>query len=149
MFRTVLTAVALAACAGAAPAQPSTAPMPTYVDPLDARAVVPAARATAPLESYRRHTSVEVQPGSWRAANDNVNRIGGWRTYAREAQASGPATGAPAANTAGPAAATAGPTQQPTPAASLPRAPAATPPATSPATPPATGPAPSAPAHRH
>ena len=39
--------------------------------------------------------------GSWREANDNVGRIGGWRTYLREAQqpdapASAPTTGKPA-----------------------------------------------------
>jgi hypothetical protein len=35
-------------------------------------------------------------PGSWRELNDTVGRIGGWRAYAREAQAA-PPVAAPAA----------------------------------------------------
>ena len=35
------------------------------------------------LANYRAYGDVEVQP--WRAANDTVLRIGGWRAYAREA----------------------------------------------------------------
>jgi hypothetical protein len=34
--------------------------------------------------------------GSWREANDTVNRIGGWRAYAREAKP--PESPPPAAN---------------------------------------------------
>ena len=70
-----------------------------------------ASTATAPelgyrstLDGYQRFTDQAV--GSWREANDNVGRIGGWRTYAKEARqpegatspaaraSSAPATGA-------------------------------------------------------
>lgn len=32
----------------------------------------------------RYHGYDEIQPGSWREANDSVGRIGGWRFYAQE-----------------------------------------------------------------
>jgi hypothetical protein len=141
MFRTVFTAAALAACAGTTGAQPSIATAPAPANPLDARAEVPTARLPSPLENYRRHTGVEIQPGTWRAANDNVNRIGGWRTYAREAQATAP--GAAAANAGPPPATTAVPAQPPAAAAGAPAAAAPSPATTGPA------PAAPAPAHRH
>ncbi|MDH4062241.1 MAG: hypothetical protein OEU94_15645 [Aquincola sp.] len=68
-------------------------------DPLDAAA------ATAPLvhrsafSGYRKMTA-DTSPRAWREANDGVERIGGWRAYAREAQASqapAPPASAPAA----------------------------------------------------
>lgn len=44
---------------------------------------------------YRAYTEQAV--GSWREANDEVGRIGGWRAYAREAApAEGAAVGTPA-----------------------------------------------------
>ena len=75
----------------AALAQPSV-----RSDPLDARASVPPARHDSVLQRYRG--GGEVQVGDWKAANDNVTRIGGWRTYLRQAAqpegpASAPATG--------------------------------------------------------
>ncbi len=50
-------------------------------DPADARTPVPpaATRKTSPPPAADDPTPVE-----WRAANDRVARIGGWRTYARE-----------------------------------------------------------------
>ena len=67
-------------------------------DPLQASADVPLAHAPAPFAQYRPHTSVTVQPAAWRAANEQVNRVGGWRTYAREAQAPAPAPGGAASS---------------------------------------------------
>lgn len=71
-------------------------------DPLDAQAKVPRAAHASSLAQYRRMTDEKV--GSWREANDNVGRIGGWRTYLREAQqpdapASAPGTGTTAPTT--------------------------------------------------
>lgn len=49
--------------------------------------------ATAPLvhrstlSSYRRTGGEDPPATAWREANDTVGRIGGWRAYAREAQA--------------------------------------------------------------
>jgi hypothetical protein len=74
---------------------------PQRADPLDAQARVPAAAYQSPLASYRR-LGDDSRIG-WKEANETVNRIGGWRAYAREAQqpdaaASAPGTrGAPAA----------------------------------------------------
>jgi hypothetical protein len=52
-------------------------------DPLDASAAVaPAVHASA-FQNYRRLS--DVSPRDWKATNDNVGRIGGWRAYAREA----------------------------------------------------------------
>lgn len=36
------------------------------------------------FEDYRRFTQEQV--GSWKAANENVGRIGGWREYAKESR---------------------------------------------------------------
>ncbi len=120
------TAVAADKPAAPAAAAPSTAR--ALADPLQPQAVVPAATALSPFVHYRRHTAVEVQPGAWRAANDTVNRIGGWRTYAREAQAATPAASAPAGGVAPDAAGASTPAAAPAPAAK---------------------PAPATPVHRH
>ena len=50
-------------------------------------------RYTSPLAAYRKFAEQPV--GSWREANDQVGRIGGWRAYAIEAQESTPAQGSP------------------------------------------------------
>ena len=39
---------------------------------------------TAPIADYQ--TFVDEKVTSWRAANDKVGQIGGWRAYAKEAQ---------------------------------------------------------------
>lgn len=54
------------------------------------------------FEGYRAFADEPVV--SWKEANDNVGRIGGWRAYAREAQGGGHAHGAsaPAASPAAP-----------------------------------------------
>ena len=49
------------------------------------------------FSGYTRHSDTPVGP--WREVNDTVQRVGGWRAYAREAAAPGPA--ASAAGTAG------------------------------------------------
>lgn len=43
---------------------------------------------TSPIGAYKRH--VDQPMGGWRAANDQVGRIGGWKAYAKEAQAAEP-----------------------------------------------------------
>lgn len=75
---------------------------------------------TSTFEGYQRFSDEKV--GSWRDANDNVGRIGGWREYAREARPStGGAAPGPAAVPSGAAAPAAG--ARPAPGA--PAAPAA------------------------
>lgn len=49
----------------------------------------------SPLAEYRKF--VEQPVGSWREANDNVGRIGGWRAYASESQEVTPAGETPKA----------------------------------------------------
>jgi hypothetical protein len=53
-------------------------------DPADPHATVPAVGYASPFKGYRAHAEPPVQ--GWRAANDEVKRIGGWRFYTREAQ---------------------------------------------------------------
>jgi hypothetical protein len=64
-------------------------------DPLDATAPVRAVVHHSALATFRGGTS-DASVGSWKDVNDTVNRIGGWRAYAREAAA---ATDAPASST--------------------------------------------------
>jgi hypothetical protein len=66
-------------------------------DPADPKAVVKPTVYRSAFDQYRKHTEQKVE--SWKGANDNVGRIGGWRTYAREAQQPDP----PAAGSVTPA----------------------------------------------
>ena len=87
----LLAATLLAALT--AHAQPAaTAARP---DPLDPKASVPALSYVSSFSRYR--LLGDEKPVSWRDANDNVTRIGGWRVYAREAQQPDPAPAVPAA----------------------------------------------------
>ena len=70
-----------------APTSSPALPAPSApADPLNPQARVPAALYVSPLASYRRLG--EDKPVPWKEANETVNRIGGWRAYAREAQQS-------------------------------------------------------------
>ena len=64
----------------AAPADPGAA-----VRPQVHRSTLAARAASAPPETA---------PGDWRAANERVRAVGGWRTYLREANAPEPAASA-------------------------------------------------------
>ena len=65
--------------------QPQSAIKPTAkADPLDPQASVPALIYQSPFTQYRSLGSQELI--SWREANENVARIGGWRVYLRQAQ---------------------------------------------------------------
>jgi hypothetical protein len=93
-FRTALALLVLSA--GILPASAQVAAATKRPDPTDTQAAVPPlpyrpaiARAAPPAE---------VPVGSWSQANDTVWRIGGWRTYAREAAAP---SGTPAAQQPG------------------------------------------------
>jgi len=71
------------AAAASAPLAP-TANAQSRVDPADPAAKVPAAAYRSPFAGYRPLGDEAV--GNWRAANDEVGRIGGWREYARDVQ---------------------------------------------------------------
>ncbi len=53
-------------------------------DPLDPATPVPPLTHSSVLTTAPSLSETPV--GSWREANDTVNRIGGWRAYAREAK---------------------------------------------------------------
>jgi hypothetical protein len=88
-----LAAVAAALLPAAAMAQGASAP-PPRPDPADAKALVPALQHRSAIADYRRLDG-PAPPVPWREANDRVERIGGWRAYAREAQAPAPSASAP------------------------------------------------------
>jgi hypothetical protein len=70
---------------------------PPRPDPADAKAPTGALVHRGALAAYRSH-GAPVPPLGWREANDAVERIGGWRAYAREANAAPtPAASAPGA----------------------------------------------------
>lgn len=100
---TASLALVAALAALAAPAASATPPGPAPAasgargDPADPTRPVPRLDHRSVLGSYR--AAHEVPAVDWRTANETVNRIGGWRAYAREAAApapSAPASGAPA-----------------------------------------------------
>ena len=76
---------ALRWAAVAAVVAPLLAPVPSAArpDPLDPNTPVPPLSRQSSLGSSPPLGETAV--GSWRDANDTVNRIGGWRAYAREA----------------------------------------------------------------
>lgn len=80
-------AAALLLCGSATGAAVAAGPAPAAQrpPPWQADAAVPAHRHVSAFAGYRRHD--EVAAGDWRAANEAVNRIGGWRAYGREAGA--------------------------------------------------------------
>lgn len=87
LFLHRLVPVALCAMAAHAAGQP-TAPVgrsPAPTDPTDAKAAVPALRYESSLARPRPPN--DEASVAWREANDAAARIGGWRTYARMAQA--------------------------------------------------------------
>ena len=95
--------------------------MPKRADPLDAQATVPPTNYRSALAGYR--PNIEQAVGSWKQANDDAGRIGGWHAYAREANADNSPTAAqPKADKAGAAASTSAdvPGAPPAPAASMP-----------------------------
>jgi hypothetical protein len=61
-------------------------------DPLDATAPMPALRFSSSLANFRGFG--DDKPVPWKEANDTAARIGGWRSYAREARAPAPAASA-------------------------------------------------------
>jgi hypothetical protein len=98
MSKTILRWLVRAAlCTFAIAAQAQGASSPTAApakrpDPLDAKASVPVLTYSSPFSGFRGLG--DDKPVSWREANDAVARIGGWRTYAREAQQPEPAPSA-------------------------------------------------------
>jgi len=86
--------LSLALASTAAAQQPAPAAPGGRADPLDPQAAVPPAVAPPGLRRYRPAPMPDVE--NWRDANDRVARIGGWRTYLREAQQPAPLSPVPA-----------------------------------------------------
>ncbi len=86
---------ALALAAALALGVPASA-QPTH--PADATAAVPPLTYRSAFGGYKRLS--EPPAADWKTANQNVERIGGWRAYAREANAPASAP-APAASAPG------------------------------------------------
>lgn len=80
-------------------------------DPSDPRAITPPMVHESSFAHYRKFS--EEKPIAWREANDTVGRIGGWRTYAREARQPEPATAPASAPNASSAAEPAKPATMP------------------------------------
>jgi hypothetical protein len=89
MNHRTLSACLAAALLLAAPIAQAGARAANLPDPLDARAAVPPVSHESAFAGYR--SAGEADVGSWREANEAVNRIGGWRAYAREASRPAPA----------------------------------------------------------
>lgn len=87
-------ALALLGAASPAAAQSAAKAPPPRPDPLQADAPVPPAVYRSSLAQHRRHADQPVQ--AWSQSNETVNRIGGWRAYAREAHEAQRAASAPA-----------------------------------------------------
>ncbi len=62
-------------------------------DPPSSQVPAPPIVYQSTFTQYQPWTDEPVQ--SWREANDQVGRIGGWRAYAKEIQAGEPAKGKP------------------------------------------------------
>ena len=86
MYRPLLIAWTLSIATAAPLAWAQSAPSKS--DPLDAKAAVPQLIYRSSLADYRVFPDDKL--GSWKEANENVGRIGGWRAYAREAQQAEP-----------------------------------------------------------
>ncbi|WP_295636959.1 hypothetical protein [uncultured Methylibium sp.] len=90
-IRRMLPALSLTVAAAAQAGH--EAPAAGRASPLDATADVPAVTYDSAFARYRPHADQALRP--WKDANDNVGRIGGWRSYAREAAQEEPAPKAP------------------------------------------------------
>lgn len=95
----VLWTLSIAAAAPLAWAQPASSSAKS--DPQDAKASVPPVLYQSSLSNYRAFADERLM--SWKEANDNVGRIGGWRAYAKEAQEPAGESMPPRANTSVPA----------------------------------------------
>jgi hypothetical protein len=80
-----------AAWSQAVPAEEPRGVASARPDPADASAPVPPLVVRSALGAHRGMTDETL--GSWREANDTVGRIGGWRTYAKEAEPAAPNPG--------------------------------------------------------
>lgn len=99
----ILTLLCGALLGLAAQAQPSTHAQPASLgNPASADAPAVRVPYRSPFEGYRPHR--DITPGPWRAMNEEVARIGGWKAYAREAHEAAGTGGSPDGKTLAPVA---------------------------------------------
>ena len=110
LLSALAAALGCAAQAQTAPKSPEPAPVQRQ-GPADPRAAVPALLYRSSLSHYQAFADAEVAP--WRETNEQVRQRGGWRAYAREAQA--PAIAASALPAAAPTSPPAGVAKPPAP----------------------------------
>lgn len=101
MSSSIRSAAALAWCAVAA--SPAGAQTASPARPASAASAALSSEAPAAVPTYRSafdgFRGFAAQPvGSWRGANDVVGRVGGWKSYAREAQSGAGQGGSAAAS---------------------------------------------------
>ena len=77
-MRRFVAAAALGAMLGS-----TASAQPTAVTPTSASSEKSVATPSV-FDGYKPYT--DEPPGNWKAANDNVAQIGGWREYAKQAQ---------------------------------------------------------------
>ena len=76
--------VMLASASHAQPGPTAPAPASQASCPAPARPAAKFGAGASAFDGYKPYT--DEPPGNWKAANDNVARIGGWREYAKQAQ---------------------------------------------------------------
>ena len=101
MYRRFLVLWTLSIATAAPLAWAQAAPGGSDADPQDAKASVPRVLYKSSLANYRVFPDEKLT--SWKEANDNVGRIGGWRAYAKEAQEPAGASTPPGADKSVPA----------------------------------------------
>lgn len=93
-WRRLLSALCLATALPVAASPTAAAPSTQAGDPATAHAPVPPVVHRSAFDGYRRNADAATAP--WKRSNEAVGRIGGWRTYAREAQPAATPASAPA-----------------------------------------------------
>ena len=86
-MRCWLAAAALGAMLGSAAYAQPTAVTPPLVSPVSATTAPASEKSVASASAFNGYKPYTDEPlGNWKAANDNVAQIGGWREYAKQAQ---------------------------------------------------------------
>ena len=83
-FGVVMTSASHAQPGATAPAAASQASSPATATPASASAFAKSGFGPSVFDDYKPYT--DEPPGNWKAANNNVAQIGGWREYAKQAQ---------------------------------------------------------------
>ena len=76
--------VMLASASHAQPGPTAPAAASQASSPAPATPAAKSGAGASAFDGYKPYT--DEPPGNWKAANDNVARIGGWREYAKQAQ---------------------------------------------------------------